>query len=117
MDPIREELLLKLSDASWKDWRATDPAGVMEAIERLLAPKVLTNGEGQIMRTLVQRAGATVSRVDLTAAIYDFRHPPASNSLEVLVSRVRAKLTVAGVPVHIETIRGVGYRLEFGVQR
>ena len=34
---------------------------------------------------------------------------PASNALEVLVSRLRKKLADAGAPGVIDTVRGLGY--------
>lgn len=67
----------------------------------------LTHLESCVLSHLIRRAGAVVSRTELSEHIYEFDHDPAFNTLEVIVSRLRKKI---GRKL-IETVRGGGYRL------
>lgn len=67
----------------------------------------LTQREWRVLEALVQRAGRVVSKNDLEALVLGFEGDVASNSLEVHISRLRRKL---GHEV-IETVRGLGYRV------
>jgi len=52
-----------------------------------------------------------VSREDLFEQAWGEREQPMSNTIEVLVSRLRRKLREAGSAVTIEAVKGLGYRL------
>jgi two-component system OmpR family response regulator len=67
----------------------------------------LTQRDWRVLEALVQRAGRVVSKNDLEALVLGFEGDVASNSLEVHISRLRRKL---GHEV-IETVRGLGYRV------
>lgn len=68
----------------------------------------LTTRERDLLRLLVQRAGQTVSRLDL--AIPGNEDSP--RSIDVHINRLRRKLEPdPAVPVYLQTIRGVGYTL------
>ena len=47
----------------------------------------------------------------LLEAVWDYHFDPQTNVIDVQVSRLRAKLSAAGEPPLIQTVRGVGYRL------
>jgi membrane-associated protease RseP (regulator of RpoE activity) len=68
----------------------------------------LTESEMQLLSILAQRAGAVISRRDLavlTAA-------GVERSVDVQVTRLRRKIERdPREPVHLQTVRGVGYRL------
>lgn len=68
----------------------------------------LTESETQLLSILAQRAGAAISRRDLamlTAA-------GVERSVDVQVTRLRRKIERdPREPVHLQTVRGVGYRL------
>ena len=69
----------------------------------------LTAMEWAVIGCLAQRPGRIWSRSELEAALYtSSAHEPESNSLEVLVSRLRRKLGAGCISTH----RGIGYRLE-----
>lgn len=69
----------------------------------------LTAMEWALIACLAQRPGRIWSRPELEATLYpSSAHEPESNSLEVLVSRLRRKLGAACITTH----RGMGYRLE-----
>lgn len=72
-------------------------------------PLVLTAQEQRILACLVHRAGSLVSRSEISEHVYARDLDPDSNTLDVLIGRIRRKL---GVPL-IHTERGLGYRLAF----
>lgn len=70
-------------------------------------PVELTRRELLALETLIRRAGRTVTRSALEEAVYGFDDDIASNTLDAHISRLRRKLSGAGVEIH--GIRGVGY--------
>jgi len=73
----------------------------------------ITAIEFDILEILVRAAGRTVSRDELTAALYQRRATPYERSLDVHISHLRKKLEGAGRSP-IRTIRGVGYLFAVG---
>lgn len=72
-------------------------------------PLDLTRRELLALEILVRRSGRTVSRTALEEAVYGYDDEIASNSLDAHISRLRRKLSGAGVEIH--GIRGLGYLL------
>jgi len=70
-------------------------------------PLRLTRREFSILRTLMERPTATVSKSSLEEALYGWQEEVESNAVEVHIHHLRAKLGSG----FIETVRGVGYRL------
>ena len=70
-------------------------------------PLRLTRREFSILRTLMERPTATVSKSSLEEALYGWQEEVESNAVEVHIHHLRSKLGSA----FIETVRGVGYRL------
>ncbi|MDX7952519.1 response regulator transcription factor [Lichenihabitans sp. Uapishka_5] len=70
-------------------------------------PLRLTALEWRVLSCLMLRAGHVVERGDLFERVYEGDADVESNSVEVILARLRRKL---GVPL-IETVRGRGYRL------
>jgi two-component system OmpR family response regulator len=68
----------------------------------------LTGREWAVLEALLLRAGRIVPKAELEKLVLGFETELASNALEVHVSALRRKL---GRSV-IETVRGIGYRLE-----
>lgn len=62
---------------------------------------------------LAQIPGERVSRRDLLRDVWRLNHEPETNSLEVHISRLRAKLAVARAAWLVETHPQGGYRLGF----
>ena len=75
------------------------------------APLVLTAREFAILETLLRRAGAVVSREEILEQAWGEREEPMSNTIDVLIARLRRKIDDPGKPSRIETLRGMGYRL------
>ena len=68
----------------------------------------LTAHEYRVLAYLMHRRGGVVSRAELTEHIYAHDADRDSNTIEVFVARLRRKLG-EGV---IETVRGLGYRVD-----
>jgi DNA-binding response OmpR family regulator len=72
---------------------------------------VLTAREFAILETLLRRPGSVLSREEILEQAWGEREEPMSNTIDVLVARLRKKLDAGGSSSRIETVRGVGYRL------
>lgn len=70
-------------------------------------PLRLTALEWRVLSRLMLRREIVVERLDLIDHVYEGDADPDSNSLEVIVGRLRRKIG----PELIETVRGRGYRL------
>ena len=70
-------------------------------------PLKLTALEWRVLSALILRKGAVIDRLDLLDRVYEGDGDPDSNSLEVIVGRLRKKIGAS----LIETERGRGYRL------
>lgn len=73
-------------------------------------PVRLTSLEYRLLHYLLMHAGRVVSRTELIEHLYDQDFDRDSNSMEVIIGRVRRKIG----PERIMTQRGLGYRLEAG---
>ena len=71
-------------------------------------PIKLTSHELRLLGYLMHHQGKVLSRTELTEHLYDQDFDRDSNTIEVFVGRLRRKL---GIDV-IETVRGLGYRLQ-----
>jgi DNA-binding response OmpR family regulator len=71
----------------------------------------LTAREFAILETLMLRAGSVLSREEILEQAWGEREEPMSNTIDVLIARLRKKLDARGSSSRIETVRGVGYRL------
>jgi DNA-binding response OmpR family regulator len=77
------------------------------------APVELTNREFEIVEYLAQNLGRPVAREALFEAIWGFEMEFNSNSLDVLIYRIRKKLEQdPNHPNHVLTLRGFGYKLQ-----
>ena len=73
-------------------------------------PLRLTALEWRVLSALMLRREAVIERLDLLEKVYEGDADTDSNSLEVIVGRLRKKI---GAHL-IETVRGRGYRLTAG---
>ncbi|WP_169829193.1 winged helix-turn-helix domain-containing protein [Tsuneonella mangrovi] len=67
--------------------------------------------EFAVLWRLAESAGQRVSRCALISDVWRLRHIPETNSLEVHVARLRAKLDRFGLRGLVETDPAGGYRL------
>jgi two-component system response regulator TctD len=70
----------------------------------------LSQRESQILQYLMLKAGRVVPREQLVAMVPGWSGGTSDNALELLVSRLRAKVEPAGV--RLRTVRGLGYLFE-----
>lgn len=94
---------LRAGDLEVDPWRR-------EAVLRGVALP-LTSREFVILETLARSAGAVVSRTAVLEEAWGEHEEPMSNTIDVLMARLRRKLEERGAPGMIETVRGAGYRL------
>ncbi|HEY3204018.1 MAG TPA: response regulator transcription factor [Thermoanaerobaculia bacterium] len=71
----------------------------------------LTSREFTILELLMRSPGAVVSREEILEQAWGEREEPMSNTIDVLVGRLRRKVDRRGKSSRIETLRGMGYRL------
>lgn len=72
----------------------------------------LTVREFDLLRYLAEQRGNVVSRTRLLEAVWDTTHDPGTNTVDVYISYLRAKIDKGHESSLIHTIRGVGYALE-----
>ncbi|WP_395396779.1 response regulator transcription factor [Novosphingobium sp. BL-8A] len=70
-------------------------------------PLKLTAFEWRILSALILRKGVVVPRASLFEHVYEYHNDVESNSVEVIIGRLRRKIGAS----MIETVRGHGYRL------
>lgn len=76
-------------------------------------PVPLTGTELNLLELLLRRSPSVVARRTIAEQVWeDDAMAVGSNTIDVHVGRLRAK--IAGSAAHIETVRGVGYRLDAG---
>jgi DNA-binding response OmpR family regulator len=71
---------------------------------------ILTAKEFALLECFVLHQGTVLDRATITAHVWDDNHDPFTNTLEVLVRRLRQKIDDPFEPKLITTMRGVGYR-------
>jgi two-component system, OmpR family, response regulator len=85
---------------------ALDPRAAKVTLEG--APVKLTSHEFRVLSYLMHHRGRVVSQSELTEHIYAQSADRDSNTVEVFIARLRRKLGAS----LIETVRGLGYRME-----
>jgi two-component system, OmpR family, response regulator len=85
---------------------ALDPRAARVTLDG--APVKLTSHEFRVLSYLMHHRGRVVSQSELTEHIYSQRADRDSNTVEVFIARLRRKLGAS----LIETVRGLGYRME-----
>lgn len=71
----------------------------------------LTARELDLLQFLMKVPGTICSRTRILEEVWKYHFDPRTNIVEVYIRRLRSKLAEAGAPEHIETVRGVGYRI------
>jgi two-component system, OmpR family, response regulator len=85
---------------------ALDPRAVKVTVNG--APVKLTSHEFRVLSYLMHHRGRVVPQAELTEHIYAQNWDRDSNTVEVFIARLRRKLGAS----FIETVRGLGYRIE-----
>jgi DNA-binding response OmpR family regulator len=71
----------------------------------------LARRELEVLEQLMRRAGRVVPKSVIEDSIYGFDEEISSNTIEVLVSRLRKRLQTLNAGFSIHTMRGIGYIL------
>jgi len=61
---------------------------------------------------LLEHQSKLVTRTLLFESVWEYHFDPGTNVIDVHIARLRKKLLQHNAHVNIETIRGVGYRLQ-----
>ena len=72
----------------------------------------LTAKEFALLELFVRRRGELLPRSLIASAVWDMNFDSDTNVIEVAVRRLRAKVDEGFEPKLIQTVRGMGYRLE-----
>lgn len=70
--------------------------------------------EMEMLEHLLRRTGKVIPKRVLEESLYGFEDEVSSNTVEVLVSRLRKRLQTAAAGVTVHTLRGIGYMLADG---
>jgi two-component system response regulator RegX3 len=113
------ELVARLRAVEWRSSEFAQPERVkvgslvldIAAHEARLGPSVISlpNREFDLLVFLARGRGRVVRRSEILSSVWGQRADGGGRSLDVHIRRLREKL---GTSVRIETIRGVGYRLD-----
>lgn len=71
----------------------------------------LSRREVNLLELLLRRSGRVVPKTAIESSLYGIDEEIASNSVEVLVHRLRKRLANLGARVSVVTLRGLGYVL------
>lgn len=81
-------------------------------VRRAGQPLVLTAKELALLELLMAAPGRLFSRERILAKVWGSSEDPLTNIVDVYIRRLRAKIDAEGLPPLIQTVRGLGYRLE-----
>jgi two-component system OmpR family response regulator len=91
---------------------ALDPA--RRAVQRESTPISLTPREYGVLEYLMRNKDTVVTKAEILQNVWDAHYAGPDNVVEVYVGYVRRKIDIPFGTNTIETVRGVGYRLESG---
>ncbi|MGG4773518.1 response regulator [Alcaligenaceae bacterium 429] len=72
----------------------------------------LTNKEFALLHLLLQHKGEVMSRSQIASQVWDMNFDSDTNVVDVAIRRLRAKIDDDFEPKLIQTVRGMGYRIE-----
>lgn len=72
----------------------------------------LSQKEFALLEYLVKRKGEVVSRSQIAEHVWDLHFDPMSNTIDVYINFLRKKIDGENEKSRIETVRGVGYRVQ-----
>ena len=72
----------------------------------------LSPRELALLDYFMRRPGDVLRRTEILDHVWDYAYDGTSNVVDVYVRYLRVRLSAAGAPDLIETVRGVGYRLK-----
>jgi two-component system OmpR family response regulator len=123
MKPFELDELLARLRALYRRARSDDVVAPLQVGDLVLDPRArrtlrggleieLSAREFAILQLLMQRSGQLVTRLDILDEVWDGETDLRSNVIDVHIATLRAKVDKPFERAAIETIRGVGYRLD-----
>jgi two-component system, OmpR family, manganese sensing response regulator len=85
-------------------------------IEREEQSLQLSTREFQLLEYFMRHPRQILSRNQIEQALWEWGSEPESNAITALVRRLRQRLHTVGIPGWLETVYGMGYRLNPDVQ-
>ena len=76
----------------------------------------LTLREFRILEYFMRNPNVVLSREEITSNIWDFDYDSFSNVVDVFINKVRNKIDKQRPKKLIETVRGIGYRLNAAME-
>ena len=98
LDPVLRVGDLRLDPASHQVWRAGEEF-------------MLPNKEFRILEYLMRHPNQVLTRTMITDNVWDYDFPSSANVVDVHIRSLRRKLEDPFETKHIQTVRGVGYRI------
>jgi DNA-binding response OmpR family regulator len=75
----------------------------------------LSTTEFELLAYLVRHSGRVLAREQILRAVWGYDYDPGTNVVDVYIGYLRRKLSSAGGPTPIVTVRSVGYRFDADV--
>jgi DNA-binding response OmpR family regulator len=72
----------------------------------------LTKTEWELLEYLMRHPGQTLTRQNILDYVWSYQNEVKPDLVDVYVSYLRQKITISGLPDPIQTVRGIGYRLD-----
>jgi two-component system, OmpR family, response regulator len=115
-DELTARIRAHLRDPANRDATAIDAAGIHVDLltrEVVLGDETvhLSTREFDLLVYFMRHVDEVLSREQILSSVWGYDFDPGTNVVEVYVGYLRRKLTAAGGPARIETLRSVGYRL------
>jgi DNA-binding response OmpR family regulator len=116
------ELAARLTALSRRPPQYVEPASPLDVRGLTLDPEqgevrwqgeriALTPKEFQVLALLMRNPGRVMSREMILDRVWGALYDTGTNVVDAVVARLRQKLSRAGVPPMVETVRGFGYRI------
>ena len=115
-DELTARIRAHLRDPAQREATAIDAAGIHVDLltrEVVLGDEAvhLSTREFDLLVYFMRHVDEVLSREQILSSVWGYDFDPGTNVVEVYVGYLRRKLTAAGGPARIETLRSVGYRL------
>jgi DNA-binding response OmpR family regulator len=115
-DELTARIRAHLRDPARREATAIDAAGIHVDLltrEVVLGDEAvhLSAREFDLLVFFMRHVDEVLSREQILSSVWGYDFDPGTNVVEVYVGYLRRKLSAAGGPARIETLRSVGYRL------
>jgi two-component system, OmpR family, response regulator len=85
---------------------------VSHTIRRAETPVELTKTEWDLLEYLLRHPGQSLSRQNILDYVWSYDSIVRADLVDVYISYLRQKLCMPGLPDPIQTVRGIGYKLD-----